>query len=137
MSTLADAEAHLIMVLERIANNEMIEWAICFKESDQLIGSVGFYRMAKEHYRSEVGYMLHKNHWRKGIMDEALKAVLAYGFGQLRLHQIEAIIDKDNIASEKLLLKNKFVKEAHFKENYFFEGKFLDSVHYTLLTNLV
>jgi len=136
MQTLADAEAHIRLIQEGIEKNEMINWGVSLKENPELIGIIGFYRINKAHHRSEVGYMLNKKHWRKGIMHEALMAVVKHGFEKMDFHQLEAIIDKENVASEKLLLKNNFSKEAHFKENYFFEGKYLDSVHYCRLNEI-
>ncbi|HXB39423.1 MAG TPA: GNAT family N-acetyltransferase [Bacteroidia bacterium] len=133
MKTLSDAEAHIKIIEEGIKKKEHINWAITLKGEDKLIGILGFYRMALEHHRSEVGYMLLKQYHRKGIMNEALNAVIDYGFNKIKFHQIEAIIDNNNAASEGILIKNKFVKEAHFKENYLFGGKYLDSVHYTIL----
>ena len=51
----------------------------------------------------------------------------------MKLHSIEAVIDPRNSASEKVLQKNGFIKEAHLKENEFFEGEFIDSVIYSRL----
>jgi ribosomal-protein-alanine N-acetyltransferase len=51
----------------------------------------------------------------------------------MHIHSIEADIDKDNIASERLLQSLGFVKEGHFKESFYFEGTFIDSVIYSLL----
>ncbi len=110
-----------------------ILWGITLAEDDTLIGTIGYWRMQPEHHRAEIGYALYPDHQQKGIMDEAMKAVIRYGFDTMRLHSIEANINPLNLASEKLLLKNNFVKEAHFRENYFFNGRFLDSVIYSLV----
>ncbi len=133
MKTLSDAEAHIKMVMDGLQKLEHINWAITLKGEDSLMGMIGFYRMLKEHYRTEVGYMLLPNFHRQGIMHEALKVVLAYGFKEMKAHSIAAVIDPRNAASENILLKNHFIKEAHFKENYFFDGEYLDSAHYSLL----
>ena len=45
--------------------------------------------------------------------------MVKYGFEEMKLHSIEAIIDPANLASEKVLQKNGFKKEAHLKENEF------------------
>jgi ribosomal-protein-alanine N-acetyltransferase len=113
---------------------DLINWAIALKSDNILIGTIGYYRMQKEHDRAEVGYMLHPDFRKKGIMQEALTAIIEYGFTQMNLHSIEAVIDPRNKASETILVRNNFVKEAHFKENYFFDGAYLDSAHYSLLT---
>lgn len=134
LATSLDDVLQLIQNIDdSIHQNESITWGITFKNESKLIGTIGFVRMAKERHRAEVGYLLHKNYQGRGIMQEALVAVLNYGFNDMKLHSIEAIIDPENTASEKLLKRNNFVKEAHFKENCFFEGRFLDSIHYSLL----
>lgn len=86
-----------------------------------------------EHYRAEIGYMLLPEYHRKGIASEAVKEVVKYGFDVMKLHSIEAVLDPENHGSAKVLEKNGFVKEAHFKENGFFEGRFLDTVIYSIL----
>jgi ribosomal-protein-alanine N-acetyltransferase len=53
----------------------------------------------------------------------------------MKLHSVEANVNPANNSSIKLLKKNKFVKEAHYKENYFYDGKFLDSAVYSLLSD--
>lgn len=120
---------------EGIAKNEHISWGICLKSDDRVIGTIGYYRMKPEHYRAEVGYVLHRDFQGRGVMSEALTAVLGHGFKQMKLHSIEAVTDPLNEASQTLLRKHGFVKEAHFRENFYFEGRFLDSVHYSLLNS--
>lgn len=109
-----------------------INWGITLKPNNTLIGTVGYVRMHLEHNRAEIGYMLDKRYHRKGIMREAVAKVIEYGFEQMKLHTIEAVIDPGNVASEVLLRNFGFEKEAHFKENFLYEGQYLDSVHYTL-----
>jgi ribosomal-protein-alanine N-acetyltransferase len=116
-----------------INNNSVINWAITTKEEDSLIGMIGFYRMKPENYRAEVGYILSAKYHGQGIITEALQRVVQFGFEEMKLNSIEAVIDPENYGSEKVVLKNNFVKEGHFKEHAFFEGKFLDSVFYSLL----
>jgi ribosomal-protein-alanine N-acetyltransferase len=69
----------------------------------------------------------------KGIITEAIKVVVKYGFEVMQLHSIEAVIDPRNYASEKVLQKCGFIKEAHFLENELYNGNFLDTVIYSLL----
>ncbi|HEX8577184.1 MAG TPA: GNAT family N-acetyltransferase [Flavobacterium sp.] len=131
--TKEDALQHIAMIEGKINNNEGINWAITLKGSTKLIGIIGHYQIKPEHYRAEVGYMLLPEFSGKGIITEALQKVIDYGFTTMQLHSIEAIIDPENSASERVLQKNGFVKEAHLKENGYFEGRFLDTVIYSLL----
>lgn len=66
-------------------------------------------------------------------MKEALNAVIDYAFTTMNLHSIEANINPDNTASGALLESGGFVKEAHHKENFYFDGVFYDSIIYSKL----
>lgn len=117
-----------------IDKNESVLWSIALQEKpDTLIGTIGFWRIIHQHYRAEIGYMLHPDFWGKGVMKEALLAVTNFGFKTMKLHSIEAHINPENIASGLLLEKAGFVREAYFKEDYYFQGKFLDTAIYSLL----
>jgi ribosomal-protein-alanine N-acetyltransferase len=128
-----DALEHIAMIESKITNNEGINWAITYKDNPKLIGIIGHYRIKPEHFRAEVGYMLLPEFNGKGIVTEAVQEVVKYGFNEMKLHSIEAIIDPENFGSEKVLQKCGFIKEAHLKENEFYEGRFLDSVIYSIL----
>ena len=132
-TTVKDASEHINKILEFLKNNYGITWAISIKNNKKLIGTIGLWRIIHEHYRAEIGYMLHADFHAKGIMHEAMKPVLDYGFNIMNLHSVEANVNPDNHASIKLLEKNGFVREAWFKENYYYNGKFLDTMIYSLL----
>ena len=100
---------------------------------DGLIGYVGFWKWVREHFRAEVGFALLPAYWCKGIMYEALDAIIKFGFEKMNLHRIEADVNPGNIPSIKLLEKLNFKQEAYYKENIFFNGKFCDSAIYSLL----
>lgn len=133
MKTVEEVVTFINSINESIEKKEYINWGLALKSNNKLIGTIGFYRLKKEDYRAEVGYMLHTSFQKQGIMQEVMPVVLDFGFKQMKLHSIEAVIDPRNKASENVLLKQGFVKEAHFKENLFFNGEFLDSAHYSLL----
>lgn len=131
--TLNDAAAVIQMVNDFIEKGEKINWAITTKSTGKVIGMIGYVNMKPQHFRAEVGYSLSKAWHRQGIMHEALACVLKYGFEHLKLHSVEAIIDSDNIASGKLLLATGFVQEGFFKEDFYYNEQFSNSIHYGLL----
>lgn len=133
VKSIDDALEHIAMIDAKIESNEGINWAITYKDNPKLIGIIGHYRIKPEHFRAEVGYMLLPEYNGKGIISEAIKEVVNYGFNEMKLHSIEAIIDPENFGSERVLQKCGFVKEAHLKENEFYEGRFLDTVIYSIL----
>ena len=128
-----EALAHIKMMEDKIETNEGINWAITLKGDDKMLGVIGHYRIKPEHYRAEVGYMILPEYHGKGITTEAVQCVVDYGFNTMQLHSIEGVIDPENEASERVLQKCGFVKEAHFKENEFYDGKFIDAVVYSKL----
>lgn len=133
-------ETEALALINRIQNdidyNTGITWAVVLKEEPEaLIGTLGFWRIIKEHYRAEIGYMLLPEYFNKGYMTEAIRTANDFAFNGMKLHSIEANINPDNKASEALLIKTGFKKEAHFKENFYFNGVFKDSVVFSLLKN--
>lgn len=133
--TLEEAEGWISIIMEALAKNDGITWCICLKETPAAhVGSIGLWRIEKENYRAEIGYMLEPSLQGKGIMYEALQKVVDYGFRELKLHSIEAQLDPRNAASSALLKKAGFVQEAYFKENYYLHGQFADTAVYSLLT---
>jgi ribosomal-protein-alanine N-acetyltransferase len=128
-----EACEHIAMINSKIDNNEGINWAITLKGNPKLIGIIGHFRIEPQNYRAEIGYMILPEYHGQGIVAEAIKEVVRYGFDDMNLHSIEAIIDPNNLASERVLQKNGFVKEAHILENECFDGKFIDTVIYSLL----
>lgn len=131
--TLEDATKFILECNESIAKNDILNWAIATKEDNKLIGMIGFFRMQPENFRGEIGYILNPDFHGNGIMKEATERALKYGFEILNFHSIEAVIDPNNSSSEKLLQRTGFTKEAHFKENFFYNNEFLDTVIYSLL----
>ncbi|MDR6339948.1 ribosomal-protein-alanine N-acetyltransferase [Filimonas zeae] len=131
---LDDTLQFIEMLNTGIANRELIHWVITLaQQPERVIGCIGFVRMKKEHYRSEVGYLLHDGYRGQGIMQEALQAVLHYGFNTMGLHSVEAVIDPANTASAAVLEKGGFTREGYFREDFFYNGKFYDTAFYSLL----
>ncbi|MBN9282947.1 MULTISPECIES: GNAT family N-acetyltransferase [unclassified Flavobacterium] len=127
-----DAIAHIQYMEELRLTNECLNWAITLKGEDKVIGLIGYFRPQPENYRAEIGYMLSPDHQRKGIIQEALTKAITYGFDDLKLHSIIAITDTENDASWKLLEKNNFIREGHFREDTYWNGRFSDSYIYAL-----
>ena len=130
---LSDAQNLIDIIKNLLRKNNGITWAITLKSEDRMIGTFGFWRIDKANYRTEIGYLLHNDYWGKGLMQEAMEIGIDYAFNTLGVHSIEANINPNNTASIKIAEHNGFVKEAHFKENYYYNGKFLDSAIYSLV----
>ncbi|PWV94498.1 ribosomal-protein-alanine N-acetyltransferase [Paenibacillus cellulosilyticus] len=118
---------------DRFRRSEGIRWGITLMGEDRIIGTCGFHSWSKEHNKSEIGYELAPEYWRQGLMSEALAAVIAYGFEELKLNRIEALIDPDNISSRKLLVKSGLREEGLLRDYYFEKGQYVDAVMFSIL----
>ena len=111
VTNLEEAMVHINMIQEKIENNEGINWGITVKGNNKLLGIIGHYRIKWEHFRSEIGYMLLPEAQGKGIATEAIQLMINYGFKEMNMHSLEAVIDPKNNGSARVLEKNNFVKE--------------------------
>ena len=110
-----------------------VNWTIRLKDQREVIGYIGFWNIDHKNHRVEIGYTLKKEHWNKGLATEAARIVIDFAFDKLQAHSICANINPDNRASRALLTKLGFRQEAYFREDYFYDGKFLDSAIFGLL----
>ena len=111
------------------ANFQMID-----KEMNVVIGGCGFHTWVPDHRRAEIGYGLHSDVYKqKGLMTEALLPILKYGFEEMNLHRIEALVAEWNTASVKLLTNFGFRQEGVLRQHYVVNGIPEDSVAYSLL----
>jgi ribosomal-protein-alanine N-acetyltransferase len=131
-----DAVTLINLITENTGKNEAINFGITITGEDKLIGMCGYHRMQKEHFRAEIGYMLHGDYHGKKVMEEAINRVVRFGFDDMKLHSIEAVIAPENIASIKLIEKCGFVKEAYFREKEFVKGAFRDLLYFSKLTDV-
>lgn len=111
--TIAQALQFINEITQDYHNNKSVTWGIISKNEPQLIGTICLWNISKNNTIAEVGYGLNPAFQNKGIMTEALKCVIDYGFNELKLIKIEAFTHYKNESSKKLLEKTGF----HFMEN--------------------
>ncbi|AFY54560.1 acetyltransferase, ribosomal protein N-acetylase [Rivularia sp. PCC 7116] len=114
-------------------SQQMIRWGIAKKEDNVIIGTCGFHNWVQKSFQAEIGYELSQAYWRKGIMTEALTAMIKFGFKKMELNRITATVMLENIASMKLLENNGFVEEGVLREHGFWKGGFHDLKIFALL----
>ena len=102
-------------------------FAIVLKENQKVIGSIGIEELSEELDKDldnllgrELGYVLNKDYWNKGIMKEAVSKVVEYCFNTLKLNFLMASYFNHNIASKKVLenLNFKFYKNIIIETGY-------------------
>lgn len=123
-TTLAEAEALIEFFTESFEVERSIRWGLERKADRILIGTCGFVTLRR--FRGEIGYELGSAYWRKGYMREALTAILDFGFTELDLNRIEALVMLENRASAGLLHSLDFAEEGVLRQYDFFKGAFHD-----------
>lgn len=123
-----EAEDFVDKITKGVENGENINWSITLNGNPKMIGSICLWNFSPDKKIAEVGYDLHTHFQHQGIMDEALKRVLIFGFEDLKLNHIEAFTHHLNESSKKLLLNNNFShienrKDKGYPNNIIFELK--------------
>lgn len=103
------------------------------KETNELIGTLGYYSWSRKDYRAEIGCDLAKKYWGRGLMTEALQALIRFGFETMKLNRIEATTNSKNERAIKLLDRIRFKKEGSQRQKYYYKGQFHDDLLYSLL----
>jgi len=115
-------------------NKTFLYFQLLEKESLRVLGWCGFHTWYKNHFRAELGYVIHDSEFHsKGLMTEAIGPIIGYGFNALNLNRIEAFVGSDNLASLGILKKQKFKNEGLLKSHYFKNGIAEDSLVFALL----
>jgi len=109
-------------------------WGITHKtESNAIMGTCGLFAWHNPARIATLGYELSRAYWRRGIMSEAVRELLVYGYRDLNLNRIRATVVPDNVASVRLLERLSFKKEGVLRQAQFLNGKYDDLAAYALL----
>jgi ribosomal-protein-alanine N-acetyltransferase len=109
-----------------------IRWGLVPRGESERVGTAGLYRWVDEPVpRAELGYDLDPRWWGRGLMSEAVRAILDYAFGTLGLERVEAFVLADNARSCATLERVGFTREsllpAHGSDEH---GVMRDEVRY-------
>jgi ribosomal-protein-alanine N-acetyltransferase len=126
--------AHVMIAQDRdTTSGQHLRLGIALKAGTPLIGTCTFFDINTTCRRAEIGYALGSTAWGKGYMNEALTALLDYGFAELDLNRVEADIDPRNEASGKTLERLGFTREGLLRERWIVDGEVSDTAFYGLL----
>ncbi len=128
-----DARAMIDRDIEAMALGKRLRLGIERIEDQALIGICTLFDFNEGCRSAEIGYGLDSDTWGNGYMNEALVALLTYGFSELDLNRVEADIDPRNIASTQSLERIGFKKEGHLRQNCIVNSVLADSALYGLL----
>ena len=135
LSDLAGADAIIAWAVRLLAAGQGVRWAIR-DHAGGFVGTVGFNALIRERAsRGELAYDVVRARWRQGVMAEVMPATLSYGYDELGLRRIEALVTPGNTASAALLERFRFNREATLRDYAFWKGRFWDQWLYTRLAD--
>ena len=131
--TIGESRAYLRYMLRKYRNREPASWGIEWKETGRIIGTIGFMWIQQDNSAAEIGYSLARDFWNRGIMTEALEAVIRYGFRRLNLNRLEAQHETTNPASGAVMRKCRMQKEGTLRQRLYNKGRYVDVDLYAIL----
>ena len=124
--SILDSRGFIRFLMYQYRNGMPGSWGIELKETGRIIGTIGYMSYNADNATVEVGYSIAREHWGKGLMTEALAAVIDESFRTLELHRIEALHFTDNPASGRVMEKCGMQHEGHMRQRINCKGVFRD-----------
>jgi ribosomal-protein-alanine N-acetyltransferase len=118
-----DSLAFLRQMIAGYERGEQASWGIEHKADRKFIGTIGFARPREGGYVAEVGYALSRRYWGQGLMTEALRAVIDFGFRHMELRRIDCVCRVDNIGSYRVMEKSGMQFEGALREAKYSKGR--------------
>jgi ribosomal-protein-alanine N-acetyltransferase len=118
ISSLAENKRDLETILKyyKDPDNDFWVWAIELIDTERFIGTIALVKNQKGEY--EIGYRLLKDYWKKGYGKEVTNGVIKYAFEKLKLKEIVAYVDKENLTSVRILESTfNFIKEIYNEQD--------------------
>lgn len=110
----------------RYRAGDFYDWGIVLKDSGKMIGTCGFTSLDFGNNSGEVGYVINRAYWGKGIASEALAQVMRFGFMELNLHRLEARYMAENVSSRRVMEKCGMSFEGIKRSSMFVKGLYRD-----------
>ncbi|QIK69900.1 GNAT family N-acetyltransferase [Erysipelothrix sp. HDW6C] len=131
--SIQDSEYAIREIFMKRPENESPEsFAIVLKDSGKMIGTCDFWKVAGDE-TYEMGYILNKSYWGKGIMSEAARAVLKFAFNDFGVRRMVLRHHADNVGSRKVAIKQGFVYEGTTRRVTKLENRYVDLLIYSIL----
>lgn len=113
--TIQDISAFINKIHGIIEAGEGVYWVLSLKDSTKVIGTICYWNFNPEKDMADIGYELLPDYQAKGLMQEAVAAVIAYGFNVMELKVISAVTHPDNESSANLLKRNNFKLDTGYQ----------------------
>lgn len=131
--SIEDSRAVVELVVSRYESGGEPEWGIVYKGDYSFVGTCGIVSWEPEHARAELGYALSREYRGRGLMPEAVRAMISFGFGRMGLNRIEARCIAENSASARVMQKAGMSYEGTLRQRERIKGEYRDMEMYSIL----
>ena len=131
--SIGEAREYCRYMIKRYRADEPSSWGIVEKETQRMVGTIGYMAYSEENETVEIGYSLARWLWNGGYMTEALACVIDYTFDAMRINRIEAQHELTNPASGRVMVKCGMQREGVLRQRLYNKGKFVDVALYSIL----
>ena len=131
--SIEDSRAFLEFATQKYENGGEPDWGIVYRGNGCLVGACGLVNWEAEHARAEVGFVLSREYWGRGLMSEAVRAILRFGFERMNLNRIEARCIAENAASARVMEKAGMFYEGTLRQREYIKGAYRDIKLYAIL----
>jgi ribosomal-protein-alanine N-acetyltransferase len=119
-------------VQTKFTSRRAYNWGIVEKENEMVIGRVNLFGFDPDNESGEMGFVISRAHWNKGISTEAASKVLDYSFRVIKLKRVIARCNEENIGSERVLQKVGMKYEGLLREHLKINGKLINQKQYAI-----
>jgi ribosomal-protein-alanine N-acetyltransferase len=131
--SIEDSRAFLELVIQKYESGGEPDWGIVYKGDHRFVGACGLVDWEAEHARAEVGFVLSREYWGRGLMPEAVRAMFSFGFERMNLNRVEARCIVENAASARVMEKAGMAYEGTLRQREYIKGAYRDIKLYAIL----
>lgn len=131
--SIEESRAFLELAVRKYESGDEPDWGIVYKGDHRFVGTCGFVNRSPDHARAELGYAIHRGYWGRGLVPEAVRAMIRFGFERIGLNRIEARCIAENTASTRVMEKAGMIYEGTLRQREFIKGAYRDMKLYAIL----
>jgi RimJ/RimL family protein N-acetyltransferase len=131
--SIKDSRAFLELAVRKYEGGDEPDWGIVYKGDGHIVGTCGFVNWSLDHARAELGYAIHREYWGQGLVPEAVRAMIRFGFEKIGLNRIEARCIAENTASARVMEKAGMSYEGTLQQREFIKGAYRNIKLYAIL----
>ncbi len=132
-TTIEEVNELLKSYINSYENMNYYRWAIIDKLTHRCVGQIAFYFVDIKNHFAEIEYCIATDFQNKGLMTEAVEAIIKYGFEKIVFHKIQISTKSINAQSKRVIEKCGFIYEGTLRDYFFYNGDYIDRLYYSML----